>query len=84
MHVEFFGVPRQRAGICELEVKADTLGELLGTLAAHIPSLGEFIAAGRLHSAFVANLNGDRFVDDPGTALAEDDRVLILSADAGG
>ncbi len=84
MHVEFFGVPRQRAGISELEVQADTLGQLLGTLAAQIPSLGELIAVDRLHPAFVANLNGDRFVSDPGTPLGEDDRVLILSADAGG
>jgi molybdopterin converting factor small subunit len=84
MHVEFFGVPRQRAGVPRLEVKADTLGQLLGTLAAQIPSLGEFIAADRLHSSFVANLNGDRFVDDPGTPLSAQDCVLILSADAGG
>ena len=68
MHVEFLGVPRQRAGISELEVQADTLGQLLGTLAAQIPSLGEFIAADRLHSSFVANLNGDQFVSDPGHA----------------
>jgi molybdopterin converting factor small subunit len=84
MHVEFFGIPRQRAGISQLEVQAYTLGQLLGTLAAQIPTLGEFIAVDRLHSAFVANLNGDRFVDDPGTRLGEDDCVLILSADAGG
>jgi len=84
MHVEFLGVPRQRAGVSELEVKADTLGELLGTLAARIPSLGEFIATDRLHSTFVANLNGDQFVSDPGTPLGENDCVLILSADAGG
>jgi len=84
MHVEFFGVPRQRAGISELEVQADTLGQLLGTLAARIPSLGEFISVDRLHPTFVANLNGDRFVDDPATRLGRDDCVLILSADAGG
>ena len=52
--------------------------------AAQIPSFGEFIAVDRLHSSFVANLNGDRFVSDPATPLAEDDCVLILSADAGG
>jgi molybdopterin converting factor small subunit len=84
MHVEFLGVPRQRAGVSDLEVQADTLGELLGTLAARIPSLGEFIATDRLHSTFVANLNGDQFVSDPGTPLGENDCVLILSADAGG
>jgi molybdopterin converting factor small subunit len=84
MHVEFLGVPRQRAGVSDLEVQADTLGELLGTLATRIPSLGEFIATDRLHSTFVANLNGDQFVSDPGTPLGENDCVLILSADAGG
>jgi molybdopterin converting factor small subunit len=84
MHVEFFGVPRQRAGISELEVRAATLGELLGTLAAQMPSLGEFIAANRLRSAFVASLNCDQFISDPGTPLVDDDRVIILSADAGG
>ena len=84
MHVEFLGVPRQRAGISELEVHADTLGQLLGALAAQFPTLGELIAVDRLHPAFVANLNGDRFVSDPGTQLGEDDCLLILSADVGG
>jgi molybdopterin converting factor small subunit len=84
MHVEFLGVPRQRAGISELEIQADTLGQLLGSLATRIPSLGEFIATDRLHSSLVANLNGDQFVSDPGTPLGENDCVLILSADAGG
>jgi molybdopterin converting factor small subunit len=84
MHVEFLGVPRQRAGISELEVQAKTLGQLLGTLATKIPPLGEFIAVDRLHSSFVANLNGDQFISDPDTPLVHDDCVLILSADAGG
>jgi molybdopterin converting factor small subunit len=84
MHVEFLGVPRERAGVSELEVQADTLGRLLGTLAEQIPSLVELIAVDRLHPSFVANLNGDRFISDPGTPLGEDDCVLILSADAGG
>ena len=79
MHVEFFGVSRQRAGVSELEVQAATLG-----LAAQIPSLGELIAVDRLHASFVANLNGDQFVSDPATRLGENDSVLILSADAGG
>jgi molybdopterin converting factor small subunit len=84
MHVEFLGVPRQRAGISQLEVQADTLGQLLGTLAVQIPLLRELIAGDRLHPAFVANLNGNQFVQDPGTPLDDDDHVLILSADAGG
>ena len=84
MHVEFFGVPRERAGLSKLEVEADTLGQLLGTLAVRIPALGTILNVDGLHSSFVANLNGDRFVSDPETPLHEDDCVLILSADAGG
>ena len=84
MHVEFFGVPRERAGVSELELHADTLGQLLGTLVERMPSLSEIIQRDRLHPAFVANLNGDQFVTDPHTPLRADDFVLILSADAGG
>ena len=84
MHVEFLGVPRERAGIAELDVQADTLGRLLGTLAAQMPALAELITVDRLHPSLVASLNGDRFISDPGTPLGDDDCVLILSADAGG
>ena len=37
MRVEFLGVPRQRAGISQLELQADTLAQLLGKLSAQIP-----------------------------------------------
>jgi molybdopterin converting factor small subunit len=89
MHVEFFGVPRERAGIASLDVQAGTLGQLWTTLAAQIPALGNLICADRLNGArltpsVVANLNGDRFVSDPATPLADSDSILILSADAGG
>jgi molybdopterin converting factor small subunit len=70
MRVEFLGIPRERAGIAELELDANTLGDV--------------VVAGCLRSSFVANLNGDRFVTDPKTRLSSRDCVLILSADAGG
>ena len=84
MRVEFFGVPREHAGISTLEVRAGTLGELLNTLGALNPALGKLLGADRLNPSFAANLNGDRFVSDPSTPLSESDCVLILSADAGG
>lgn len=84
MHVEFLGVPRERAGVAELDVRAETLGRLLETLAARMPGLAELIAADRLHPSLAASLNGDRFISDPQTPLRDEDRVLILSADAGG
>ena len=84
MRVEFLGIPRDRAGVPEIELQADTLGQLVGTLAARFPGLGDLISDGRLCSSVVANLNGDRFVSDPALRLKDDDCVLILSADAGG
>jgi molybdopterin converting factor small subunit len=68
MHVEFLSVPRRLAGVSHVEVQAETLGQLLTTLAARFPSLGNFITLDRLHPSL----------------LAENDHVLILSADAGG
>ena len=84
MHVEFLGVSRDRAGIAEMDVHAETLGGLLGTLAARMPGLAELIAVDRLHPSLAASLNGDRFISDPATPLRDEDCVLILSADAGG
>ena len=84
MHVEFLGVPRQRAGVAELVIEAETLGQLLTTLSQRLPTLSELIVGDRLHPAFVANLNGDEFISDPATVLSANDYVLILSADAGG
>ena len=84
MHVEFLGVPRQRAGVNELVIEATTLGQLLTTLSERLPALSEVILGNRLHPAFVANLNGDEFICDPNTALQADHHVMILSADAGG
>ena len=84
MYVEFLGIPRERAGISELEVKAETLGQLFGALATRCPALAELISLEGLHPSIVANLNGDEFVRDLATPLADDDHLLILSADAGG
>jgi len=84
MRVEFLGIPRERAGIEELELEAATLGDLLSTLERRLPSFADVVQSGRLRKSFVANLNGDRFIRDPRTRLASGDCVLILSADAGG
>jgi molybdopterin converting factor small subunit len=84
MHVEFLGIPRERAGVSEVEIDAETLGQALTTLAARFPALRELITPGGLHASVAANLNGDQFVRDPDTSLGANDRLLLLSADAGG
>ncbi|MBI3839688.1 MAG: MoaD/ThiS family protein [Planctomycetia bacterium] len=83
--VELFGIPRQRAGIAKTQAEGARLDEVLLDLARRFPRLAEAcIANGRLQSGYLANLNGQRFVSDPSTALAAGDSLLILSADAGG
>jgi molybdopterin converting factor small subunit len=83
--VELFGVPRLRAGLALAEAEGSRLDEVLRDLARRFPSLaGECLADGRLQEGTLANLNGQRFVSDPATPLASGDRLLILSADAGG
>jgi molybdopterin converting factor small subunit len=84
MHVEFLGIPRERAGVTDLEIEADTLGQLLHVLVDRFPNLRELVVNGELHPSVVANLNGDEFVSDPRQELAKADHVLILSADVGG
>ena len=67
-----------------MELEAETLGQVLGQISARCPGLSELITSQGLHPSVVANLNGDEFVESLDTRFAEDDRLLILSADAGG
>ena len=67
-----------------MELEAETFGQVLGELSARCPGLSALITPEGLHPSVVANLNGDEFVKSLDTRLADDDRLLILSADAGG
>ncbi|HXD75052.1 MAG TPA: MoaD/ThiS family protein [Vicinamibacterales bacterium] len=84
MRVEFLGIPRERAGVAELELDVNTLGDLLVDLDRRFPAIGGLVEAGRMRRTFLASLNGDAFVSDLRTRLSARDCVLILSADAGG
>lgn len=85
VHIEFFGIPRTRAGIAQLDVEAESLGDALVAVAVQLPGWAEACLLGnRLQQGLIANLNGQRFVSDPQTALTPGDSVLILSADVGG
>jgi molybdopterin converting factor small subunit len=84
MHVEFLGIPRERAGIPEVEIEAVTLGQVLATLTMRFPGLQGLITPAGLHPSVAANLNGDAFVSDLATSIAAEDYLIILSADVGG
>jgi molybdopterin converting factor small subunit len=83
--VEFFGVPRQRAGRAELVVPAGTIAEALTMVVRSCPALADAVqAGGRLAPHYALSLNGQRFLRDLDLRLAAGDRLLLLSADAGG
>jgi len=83
--VEFFGVPRQRAGRAELVVPAGTILEALAAVGESCPGLTDLVQAGRrLAPHYALSLNGQRFLRDLDLRLAAGDRLLLLSADAGG
>jgi molybdopterin synthase sulfur carrier subunit len=82
--VEFFGVPRLRAGRAELRVPAGTAGEVLAAVEQACPGLGGLIRAGRLSPFYLLSVDGQRFVADLGQEVGPGERLLLLSADAGG
>jgi molybdopterin converting factor small subunit len=85
IQVEFYGIPKHRAGVATATIDAVRLGDALRKLVAEFPALdGCCIDGDRLCHGHVANLNGDRFLVDPDTALCGGDQLLILSGDIGG
>jgi len=82
--VEFYGMPRQRAGRTEITLQARTLGELLLAVQTACPDLTLLEADGRIVPHIRVSLGGQRFLTDTAEELLPGERVLILSADAGG
>jgi molybdopterin converting factor small subunit len=82
--VELFGVPRQRAGRAEVQVVAGTVTEVLAALVQACPGLAGLVQQGRLSPHYLLSLDGREFVSDPARVLHPGDRLLLLSADAGG
>jgi hypothetical protein len=83
--VEFYGVPRARAGRKEITVRAATAGEALAAVAQACPGLGGLRRPdGGLAPQYLLSLDGERFVTDLAQPLGPGDRLLLLSADPGG
>ena len=85
MRIELFGIARARGGVSLVEIEAGTVEEALRELAQACPGLvPDVVSDGRLTEHFLASLNGELFVSDPTRALAANDTLLILGAQAGG
>ena len=85
IRIELFGVPRLRAQLGELEVKADTLAAALRQLEHLVPALAPTVVSdGILSAAYLVALNGLQLTTDGATALADGDVIVIVAAQAGG
>lgn len=88
--VELFGVARllAKTQIIALSLPTDaTLTHVLSAVAQRLPVLiGRVINPEETHllAGFACNINGIDFVRDPDTKIRQQDRIFILSADAGG
>ena len=82
--VELFGVPRLRAGRAEVPVEASTVGEALAALERACPGLAGLVQGARVSPHYLLSLDGRQFVTGLGERLRPGDRLLLLSADAGG
>jgi molybdopterin converting factor small subunit len=83
--VEFYGIPRLRAGRAELTVPAGTVAEALAAVERECPGLAGLVQpGGRVNPHYLLSVNGQRFVSDGQQPLESGERVLLLSADAGG
>ena len=85
MRIEFYGIPRQRAGVAAIDLQASNLGAALVEAGRLLPDFGRACLEGnRLKGGYLANIGGRTFTTDPTTDLLPDETVLILSADVGG
>jgi hypothetical protein len=83
--VEFYGIPRARAGRREVRVMATTAAEALAEVASICPELAHVCGKdGQLDPHFLLSVDGERFVTDLAQKIEPGDRLVLLSADAGG
>jgi molybdopterin-guanine dinucleotide biosynthesis protein A len=86
--VELFGVARLLAKTNEVSLSLAsnaTLADVFSCLAKKLPVLaGRIIKDDGLVSGYSCNINGTNFVRTSGAKVSSGDKILILSADAGG
>ena len=87
--VEFFGVPRLRAGVAEFFVDVAThqnrLGDVFMEIQRQLPGLAtECFADGKIRKEYVVNVSGREFTRSLDRVVSPGDSLLIMSSDAGG
>ena len=90
IRIEFFGIPRQRAGVVETVIDFDggeeiELHRVFRELTQQYPQLKEVcLSDGSLARGYIANIDGKKFVADSKAKVRSESTIMIMSADAGG
>ncbi len=87
IQVEFYGIPRVRAGVAQTTARGRNVGEVLTDLANRFPEFRRDClndAAVQLRPEFALCVDGERFISHPDSQLVEGSTILVLSADVGG
>jgi molybdopterin converting factor small subunit len=83
--IEFYGIPRQRAGRPDLTVTGRTIGDILSAVETACPGLAGLVQKdGKLSAYYLLSVDGREFAADERQPLKQGQRLLLLSADAGG
>jgi molybdopterin converting factor small subunit len=83
--IELYGVPRLRAGVGEVAVTAATVREALRELERNCPGLAGLLGpGGRLAPQYLLSIDGREFVAELSRPVRAGERLVLLTADAGG
>jgi molybdopterin converting factor small subunit len=89
MRVEFFGIPRLRAGVAAVDIELGTsptsVQEVLRILAQKCPEFAEAcLQDGWLKTGYTINIDGKQFAREPTASVRANDTLIVMSSDAGG
>jgi hypothetical protein len=83
--IELYGIPRLRAGVASVTVRAASVREALVALGQQHPCLeGSIVCQGLPMPAYRVALNGDLAPLPNAQTLRDGDVLLLLATDAGG
>lgn len=83
--VEFFGIPRRRAGVARANLTAATVAQALTEIQRRYTQLQDLQDPdGKLNPHYLLSVDGRMFVADSHLTLEPQSRLLLMSADAGG
>ena len=85
LRVEFFGMARRRAHVEAVELRAESLSEVITELTRLFPTLAaSCFRDERLAPGWTFNIDGHRFTRDPNELLVSGCCLLLMSSDVGG